>query len=161
MTATLDFSAGEASFAQLEIRTSSAEKTVLRYDAEREELVFDRSQSSLIVKDTDYFAFPERIPVSLKDGKLEVRVISDRAFISVFCNGQSAFSAIFPQAVSDGMKLYADGNVGADVTIYSLSGIFGETEFKQVRSFSRRQGRARSFELRALFRRKRSFLRSR
>ena len=24
------------------------------------------------------------------------------------------------------MKLYADGNVGADVTIYSLSGIFGE-----------------------------------
>ena len=126
MTATLDFSAGEASFAQLEIRTSSAEKTVLRYDAEREELVFDRSQSSLIVKDTDYFAFPERIPVSLKDGKLEVRVISDRAFISVFCNGQSAFAAIFPQAVSDGMKLYADGNVGADVTIHSLSGIFGE-----------------------------------
>lgn len=126
MTATLDFSAGEASFAQLEIRTSSAEKTVLRYDAEREELVFDRSQSSLIVKDTDYFAFPERIPVSLKDGKLEVRVISDRAFISVFCNGQSAFSAIFPQAVSDGMKLFADGNVAADVSIYSLSGIFGE-----------------------------------
>ena len=90
MTATLDFSAGEASFAQLEIRTSSAEKTVLRYDSEREELVFDRSQSSLIVKDTDYFAFPERIPVKLKDGKLEIRVISDRAFVSVFANGQSA-----------------------------------------------------------------------
>ena len=126
MTATLDFNAGDASFAQLEIRASAAEKTVLRYDVEREELVLDRSQSSLIVKDTDYFAFPERIPVKLKDGKLEIRVISDRAFVSVFANGQSAFAAIFPQAVSDGMKLYADGNVGADVTIYSLSGIFGE-----------------------------------
>ena len=126
MTATLDFNAGDASFAQLEIRASAAEKTVLRYDAEREELVLDRSQSSLIVKDTDYFAFPERIPVSLRDGKLEIRVISDRAFVSVFANGQSAFAAIFPQAVSDGMKLYADGNVGADVTIHSLSGIFGD-----------------------------------
>ena len=126
MTATLDFNAGDASFAQLEIRASAAEKTVLRYDAEREELVLDRSQSSLIVKDTDYFAFPERIPVSLRDGKLEIRVISDRAFVSVFANGQSAFAAIFPQAVSDGMKLYADGNVAADVSIYSLSGIFGD-----------------------------------
>ena len=71
-------------------------------------------------------AFPERIPVKRKDGNHESRVISDRAFASVFANGQSAFAAIFPQAVSDGMNLYADGNVGADVTIYSLSGIFGE-----------------------------------
>lgn len=127
MTATLDFGAGDATYAQLGLRVSEAEKTVLRYDVAKEELVLDRSQSSLIAENTDYFAFPERIPVSLKDGKLELRVISDRAFISVFANGQSAFSAIFPQAISDGMDLFADGDVAVNAKVQSLSGIFGDT----------------------------------
>ena len=141
MQAELDLSSGGASFVQLNLRTSSAERIQMRYDVAEGVFTFDRSQSSLITETegvllqggsqkravrADYLNLPESVPVPLEDGKLNFRIISDRAFISVFVNGRSLFAAVFPSAISDGMMLYADADIGADVKVWEMNGIFGD-----------------------------------
>lgn len=128
LQATLDFTGSSATYAQIELRVSDAEKTALYYDVESSTLTFDRSQSSLLARDINYYCLPSEIPVELEDGKLEVQILCDRAFVSVFVNGQSLFSAIFPSAISNGMKLYADGSIYVTSTVWKLSGIFGDVE---------------------------------
>ena len=115
MQAELDLSSGGASFVQLNLRTSAAERIQMRYDVAEGVLTFDRSQSSLIAQTegvladgqtgterravrADYLNLPESVPVPLEDGKLNFRIISDRAFLSVFVNGRSLFAAVFPSA---------------------------------------------------------------
>ena len=143
MQAELDLSSGGASFVQLNLRTSAAERIKMRYDVAEGVLTFDRSQSSLIAQTegvlangqtgterravrADYLNLPESIPVPLEDGKLNFRIISDRAFLSVFVNGRSLFAAVFPSAISDGMLLYADADIDAEVKVWEMNGIFGD-----------------------------------
>lgn len=143
MQAELDLSSGGASFVQLNLRTSAAERIKMRYDVAEGVLTFDRSQSSLIAQTegvlangqtgterravrADYLNLPESVPVPLEDGKLNFRIISDRAFLSVFVNGRSLFAAVFPSAISDGMMLYADADIGAEVKVWEMNGIFGD-----------------------------------
>lgn len=143
MQAELDLSSGGASFVQLNLRTSAAERIQMRYDVAEGVLTFDRSQSSLIAQTegvladgqtgterravrADYLNLPESVPVPLEDGKLNFRIISDRAFLSVFVNGRSLFAAVFPSAISDGMLLYADADIDADVKVWEMNGIFGD-----------------------------------
>ena len=143
MQAELDLSSGGASFVQLNLRTSAAERIQMRYDVAEGVLTFDRSQSSLIAQTegvladgqtgterravrADYLNLPESVPVPLEDGKLNFRIISDRAFLSVFVNGRSLFAAVFPSAISDGMMLYADADIGAEVKVWEMNGIFGD-----------------------------------
>ena len=141
MQAELDLSSGGASFVQLNLRTSAAERIQMRYDVAEGVLTFDRSQSSLIAQTegvllqggsqkravrADYLNLPESVPVPLEDGKLNFRIISDRAFISVFVNGRSLFAAVFPSAISDGMMLYADADIDAEVKVWEMNGIFGD-----------------------------------
>ena len=143
MQAELDLASGGASFVQLNLRTSAAERIQMRYDVAEGVLTFDRSQSSLIAQTegvladgqtgterravrADYLNLPESVPVPLEDGKLNFRIISDRAFLSVFVNGRSLFAAVFPSAISDGMLLYADADIGADVKVWEMNGIFGD-----------------------------------
>ena len=143
MQAELDLSSGGASFVQLNLRTSAAERIKMRYDVAEGVLTFDRSQSSLIAQTegvlangqtgterravrADYLNLPESVPVPLEDGKLNFRIISDRAFLSVFVNGRSLFAAVFPSAISDGMLLYADADIDAAVKVWEMNGIFGD-----------------------------------
>lgn len=143
MQAELDLSSGGASFVQLNLRTSAAERIKMRYDVAEGVLTFDRSQSSLIAQTegvlangqtgterravrADYLNLPESVPVPLEDGKLNFRIISDRAFLSVFVNGRSLFAAVFPSAISDGMLLYADADIDAEVKVWEMNGIFGD-----------------------------------
>ena len=141
MQASLDLSSSKASFVQLNLRTSSAERIQMRYDVAEGVFTFDRSQSSLITETdgvlvqggsqkravrADYLNVPESFEVPLDEGKLNFRIISDRAFISVFVNGRSLFAAVFPSAISDGMMLYADADMGADVKVWEMNGIFGD-----------------------------------
>lgn len=143
MQASLDLSSSMASFVQLNLRTSAAERIQMRYDVAEGVLTFDRSQSSLIAQTegvladgqtgterravrADYLNLPESVPVPLEDGKLNFRIISDRAFLSVFVNGRSLFAAVFPSAISDGMLLYADADIDAEVKVWEMNGIFGD-----------------------------------
>lgn len=122
----LDFTGSTASHAELWLRSSAAEKIKLVYDVEEELLTLDRSQSSLLAKDTALYTVPYSKRVQLIDGKLSLRILLDRAFISVFANGGRAswFSAVFPSAVSNGMKLTADGEIGVKADVYALDGVF-------------------------------------
>ena len=143
MQAELDLSSGGASFVQLNLRTSAAERIKMRYDVAEGVLTFDRSQSSLIAQTegvlangqtgterravrADYLNLPESVPVPLEDGKLNFRIISDRAFLSVFVLGRGLFAAVFPSAISDGMLLYADADIDAKVKVWEMNGIFGD-----------------------------------
>lgn len=125
--AELDFAGGNATCAQLDLRVSEAERTTVRYDVNSQTLTVDRSQSSYLAKDTPLYKEKYHSKVSLIDGKLKLRIMIDRAFVSVFANGgeASCFSTIFPSAVSDGISLVSDGNIGVKSSIYAAESIFG------------------------------------
>lgn len=128
LNATIDFNSGDATQAEVQFRTSSAEKTVLSYNVESGILTLDRYQSSLLADATNYYRQPIQMPVSLSDGKLQLKIICDRAFVTVFAQGQAMFAAIFPSAISNGMKLTANGNVNVNATVNRLNGIFSSSE---------------------------------
>lgn len=126
----LDFNGSSATAAELWLRVSAVEKIKLSYNTVSGLLTLDRSQSSLLAKDTSLYNVPYSKHVDLKDGKLSLRVLLDRAFISVFADGGKAsfFSAVFPSASSTGMKLTADGDINVKADVYELNGIFDQTD---------------------------------
>ena len=126
--AELDFTGSNATYAQLDLRVSEAERTIVRYDVKSQMLTVDRSQSSLLAKDTALYKEKYSKVVPLVGGKLNLRVLTDRAFISVFANGgrASCFSAIFPSAISNGLSLASDGEISVKSSIYAVQSIFGD-----------------------------------
>lgn len=121
--AELDFTDSGATYAELNLRVSAAEKITVRYDVVGGELTLDRSKSSLLAENTALYAVPYSKSVPLDDGKLTLKILLDRAFVSVFANGGRAsfFSAVFPSALSDGMQLVSDGAVGVNAKVYALN----------------------------------------
>lgn len=126
--AELDFSDSTATYAQLNLRVSNEERIVIKYDKTSQTLTLDRSQSSLLAEDLTYYAVEYSRIVQLKDNKLTLRILLDRAFISVFANDGEAsfFSVVFPSAISKSMRLVSDGNLSVDAAVYAVEGIFGE-----------------------------------
>lgn len=127
---TLDFNGSTATYAELDLRVSAAEKIILKYDLQSETLTLDRSQSSLLARETPLYSVPYAKELALNGGKLTLRVLLDRAFISVFADGGRAtyFSAVFPSAISNSMRLFSDGEMGVDAHIYAVQSIFGQVE---------------------------------
>lgn len=130
----LDFNKSSATYSELCLRASAEEKIKIRYDVLNETLSLDRSESSLIAENTSFFkeVYTKRVP--LADGKLDLRILLDRAFISVFANGGEAsfFSAVFPSAISNGISLSSDGEITIDCRIYAVESIFGEVNTKDA-----------------------------
>lgn len=128
----LDFNGGGATYAEIYLRGSDAERIKIKYDTLSETLTLDRSESSLIAEGTNFFKekYEKRVP--LVNGKLSLRILLDRAFISVFANDgfASFFSAVFPAAISDGTGLLSDGDVSVSARIYAVESIFGEVQAK-------------------------------
>ncbi len=126
----LDFTNSAATCAELSLRVSAAERITVKYDAAAQTLTLDRSQSSLLASNTALYKIPYSKTVPLEDGKLYLRILLDRAFISVFANDGKAsyFSAVFPSAVSAGMELISDGEIGVRAVVYAVCGIFGDVK---------------------------------
>ncbi len=126
----LDFTGGKATYAELWLRVSAAENIRLTYNAVNGLLTLDRSQSSLLAENSPLYTVPYSRHVELKDGKLPLRILLDRAFISVFANGgrDNFFSAVFPSPLSNGMKLTADGDLNVKYDVYELNGIFDQED---------------------------------
>lgn len=124
--AELDFTGSNATFAQINVRASAEERTVISYDVKSQTLTVDRSQSSLLAKNTPLYKEKYSREVKLDSGKLKLRILVDRAFVSVFANGGEAsfFSAIFPSAISNGLSLVSDGEIHVKSDIYRLESIF-------------------------------------
>lgn len=131
----LDFSKSAATEAEIHLRASDAERITLGYDVKTHVLSLDRSKSSLLAKNTYFYQEVFEKEVAPENGKLSLRILSDRAFISVFANGGKAsfFSAVFPSAVSNGMRLLSDGDISAKINVYPMNGIYGNvTEDKLI-----------------------------
>ncbi len=123
----LDFSNGDANEVEMLLRASDVEKTKLTYNKSTGLISLDRSESSLQAKGTSLYTvvystyvFPNENDV------LNIRVIIDRAFISVFAGDGSAcfFSAIFPSTNAKGLSLTANGSMKITAAAYGLNSIF-------------------------------------
>lgn len=124
-----DFSNSTANKLTLELRKSLAEEICITYNKEKQELIFDRTKSSLLAEHTPYYNWKNVLKnVEAEDNKLSLRILLDRAFISVFVNGgqQSIFSAVFPSAVSNELSLKADADIHLRTTVHKMASIFGE-----------------------------------
>lgn len=130
IVAELDFNNSGATYAELNLRVSAAEKITVKYDVQTEILSVDRSQSSLLAAQTPLYKGVYSKKTPLNAGKLSLKILLDRAFISVFANGGRAsfFSAVFPSAVSNGISLVSDGDIGVNARIYAVQGIFGNVQ---------------------------------
>lgn len=123
---TADFIGNKAKYFDFSLRVSQSEKVVINYDVSTQMLTLDRSNSSLIAKKHKVFKDKYTTKVPLIDNKLTLRVLLDRAFISLFANGGRAsfFSAIFPSAISDKVEFMSDGDIKLSAKIYKLNSIF-------------------------------------
>lgn len=123
----IDFSKSEATQTTVLLRSSGHERIALSYDAESETLTLDRSESSLLAGGTTLYKIPYSAYAPLIGGKLELRILLDRAFVSVFAGGGRAsfFSAVFPMATSNGMSLTCDGDISVKADVYAMNDIFG------------------------------------
>ena len=123
----VDFTESDATQATLLLRSSEKERITLLYDKESETLTLDRSESSLLAGDTTLYKISYSANVPLIDGKVELRILLDRAFISVFAGGGRAsfFSAVFPMRTSNGMSLTSDGNIRVKADVYVMKDVFG------------------------------------
>ncbi len=113
----------------LNVRVSNdgKEKTVIRYDAETKELVFDALSSGLepfngFTEHVDV----ERAPFALKeDEPLSLRVFVDGPVVEVFANGRQAITRrVYPTMESAGVSISAQGgSVSCNVTVWDMNGI--------------------------------------
>ena len=121
-------SVSAANFA-LNVRVSAdgREKTVIRYDIETKELVFDASSSSL----EPFNGFKEhvdieRAPFALKENEpLALRVFIDGPVVEVFANGRQAITRrVYPTMESAGVSISAkSGSVSCNVSAWEMNGI--------------------------------------
>lgn len=124
-----DFNSSEAKVIEIKLRKSIVEDVTIKYDREKEQLIFDRSNSSLLANNTPYYNWISKLDnIKLIDGKLTLKILLDRAFINIFVNEgkNSIFSAIFPSSYSNGMSIEVDSDIDLKSNIWSLDSIFGE-----------------------------------
>ena len=113
----------------LNVRASNdgKEKTIIRYDAETKELVFDASASSL----EPFNGFKEhvdveRAPFALKENEpLSLCVFVDGPVVEVFANGRQAITRrVYPTLESTGVSICAKGgSVSCNASAWDMNGI--------------------------------------
>ena len=110
------------------VSTGGREKTVIRYDSESKELVFDASSSSL----EPFNGFKEhvdveRAPFTLKENEpLSLRVFIDGPVVEVFANGRQAITRrVYPTQESNGISISAsNGSVAiSKITAWEMDAI--------------------------------------
>ncbi|MBR4372566.1 MAG: glycoside hydrolase family 32 protein [Victivallales bacterium] len=109
------------------VSADGREKTVISYDAETKELVFDASASSL----EPFNGFKEhvdieRAPFALKENEpLSLRVFVDGPVVEVFANGRQAITRrVYPTMESAGVSISAKGgSVFCNASAWDMNGI--------------------------------------
>lgn len=92
------------------LRIGDGEATRVFYDAAREELGIDRTQSGQ-VDFHDGFSGVWKAPLALKNGVLKLHVFVDKCSVEVFAQGGALYGAalIFPSPQSLGIEFFGDG----------------------------------------------------
>ncbi|WP_318036229.1 GH32 C-terminal domain-containing protein [Halobacillus amylolyticus] len=107
---------------------SETEETKLLYDVKQEVFILDRNHSG---------AGPggiRRAPLSLKDGRLHLRVFIDQSSLEVFLqNGEKVMTArIYPGKNSEGIQFFSDDKIEmVQLDKWSLNQSIDVTEFNK------------------------------
>lgn len=101
---------GEAKRSGVKILKGDKEETLIYYDKESNQLVFDRTRSGN-VGFHDKFPSVEKAPVTLKDGRLKIRVLIDKSIVEVFVNDGEAVitDLVFPTENKGGIEYFSEG----------------------------------------------------
>ncbi|MEM8488703.1 MAG: glycoside hydrolase family 32 protein [Bacteroidota bacterium] len=118
----------DATAAGLTIRHGDGDKkTLIGYDAAREVIYVDRTQSGISDFHEDFAAIHEA-PLKLADGTLSLHVFVDRSSVEVLADGGlvSITDRIFPEEETHALELWAnEGAVDASaVSVWSLNSIY-------------------------------------
>jgi beta-fructofuranosidase len=100
-----------------------AEETRIAYNPERQELVVDRSRSSLL---GDVETFAQRAPHALaQDETIDLRILLDGSALEVIANDRTSIATrIYPSREdSQGVKVFGEGRLGA-MTIWPMAPIW-------------------------------------
>ena len=109
----VEFTLGTTSEFEIKMCTGDAEKTVIGYDAQAQEIFLDRGHSGDSAF-SDKFAGVHRAPLVSEEGKISLHIFVDTCSIEVFANnGLIVLSdLIFPSAQNMEIELHArDGDV--------------------------------------------------
>ena len=108
------FDPGTATEFGFKLRTGNGQETVVKYNAETEQLILDKSKSGPC--NTDSFSWTLH---PMEDGKVQIRILMDNSVVEVFGNYGDADMAdlCFPDPGSIGMEFFVEGG---EVTIDEL-----------------------------------------
>ncbi len=102
---------GSATRAGVQVHANAAgDRTEIGYDCERGELYIDRGRAGAAPFSAD-FAACHGAPLALVDGVLRLRILVDRAAVTVFAGAGelTMTSLVFPADESDGIALFVEG----------------------------------------------------
>lgn len=106
-----------------ELRTGTSEKTVLKYDVEKQKMILDKSQSGIAEN-----SILEWKLKPMANGKIKLRAVVDNSVIETFGNDGDAtlIDLCFPKPESTGMSFYTkDGSVTIDsIKVYDMKSIY-------------------------------------
>ena len=108
------FDPGTATEFGFKLRTGNGQETVVKYNAETEQLILDKSKSGPC--NTDSFSWTLH---PMENGKVQIRILMDNSVVEVFGNYGDADMAdlCFPDPGSIGMEFFVEGG---EVTIDEL-----------------------------------------
>ena len=103
----------------LNVLQGAAERTTLRYDVARQELMLDRTQSGNVVFHPLFASTVETVRVPLQNGTLQLRLLVDKSVVEVFAqNGETTLTdLVFPQQHTGRITLTAEGGTAQVVAL--------------------------------------------
>ncbi|MES2150940.1 MAG: glycoside hydrolase family 32 protein [Pseudomonadota bacterium] len=121
---------GSAAHAGLQLHVgANGDRTVVAYDCQRGEVYVDRSNSGDAAFSAAFSA-RHAAPQALRDGALRLRILVDRASVTVFAGaGETVLTCqVFPGAGSDGIALFAEGGQASvrALKIWALTSIWAK-----------------------------------
>jgi beta-fructofuranosidase/levanase len=115
---------GDASDAGIKLRVGNGEETLVGWSRASGELFVDRTKSGNTGFHAD-FSGRHVAPLKLKNGLLELRIVTDDCSVEVFADGGAIVltDLIFPSELSQGLAFFANGGNSKIVSaeIYPLS----------------------------------------
>jgi levanase len=106
------FRPGTAARTGLKVLTSAnGDETAIGYDATTGSVFVDRTKSGAAAAELPGFAGVHSAPVTLRDGRVNLRILVDRSLVEVFAQGGERVIAdqVYPTPGADGIKVFADG----------------------------------------------------
>ena len=103
---------GSASRVGLKVLTNAnGDETVIGYDVAAGMLSIDRTKSGAAAAELANFPGVHSAPVTLRDGRLNLRILVDRSLVEVFAQGgeRTIADQVYPTPGSDGLQVFATG----------------------------------------------------